>query len=240
MHVDCQPRVRSTTAASMFFDDWTTSEKSGMPDGSLLPLVLFWTELLSTAPDAAELQIQLVRRKYELERKWATADEPYIPQDAWHRNIHVDACSFEVSEQSRLMLSLHASFEAEPLEDGMDHPADEIIRGALRDAKDDRVFHWIKESCLDAKRSSFAASVLRCVGRQMYPGSEAWRTELVRCALDMEDVEIRGAAIQAAEFWGGPDICEVLKAHDEPLQWLRNYVRDVIEDLREQGCSWLG
>ena len=49
----------------------------------------------------------------------------------------------------------------------------------------------------------------------------------------MNDVEIRDAALQAAEFWGGLDMRNLLKirVQTEPLSWLRDYMQDVIEDL---------
>ncbi len=130
---------------------------------------------------------------------------------------------------------LYASFETKPLEDGIDHPAENIICGAIRSRDDDRVFDWLYRVCLDAEYPTFSASVLRCLGRQMHPGTELWHTELVRRALATDfDVEIRDAALQAAEFWGGSGIRDILKikVQTEPLQWLRNYMQDVIEDLR--------
>ena len=137
-------------------------------------------------------------------------------------------------ERARLLYPLRAAFEAEPVEDGMDHPAEEIIREALHCTEDQRgVLEWLRTFSLDAERPNFAASVLRCLGRQARPGTDSWRTALVRSALIMDDAEIRDAAVQAAESWGGQDMRNVLEAHNEPLDWLRNYVRDVIEDLGE-------
>ena len=61
------------------------------------------------------------------------------------------------------------------------------------------------------------------------------RVELVRDGLATEGVEIRDAAVQAAEAWGDLGMVEVLESHREPVAWLRDYVRSVIDDLaREQ------
>ena len=141
-----------------------------------------------------------------------------------------------VDQEGLLHLSvlLHASFEAKPLEDGIDHPAENIIRGAIQSTDDDHVFDWLYRACLDVEHPTFSASVLRCLGRQMYSGTELWRTKLVQRALAIDDVEIRDAALQAAEFWGGSGIRDILKVkvQTEPLQWLQNHMHDVIEDLR--------
>ena len=66
-----------------------------------------------------------------------------------------------------------------------------------------------------------------------FPGTSLWRSELVRDALDLDDVEIRDAAVQAAELWGDRDMLPVLKSHSEPEPWLRDYICDVIDDLGE-------
>ena len=64
-----------------------------------------------------------------------------------------------------------------------------------------------------------------------YLGTSSWRSELVRNALALDDVEIRDAAVQAAELWDDPHILPVLKSHYEPESWLRDYISDVIDDL---------
>ena len=50
----------------------------------------------------------------------------------------------------------------------------------------------------------FAASVLRCLGRQEYLGTSSWRSELVRDALALDDVEIRDAARSSSGIMGRP------------------------------------
>ncbi|MYA17037.1 MAG: hypothetical protein F4Z28_09845 [Gammaproteobacteria bacterium] len=134
-------------------------------------------------------------------------------------------------EQMRLANKLHAAFETEPLEDGMHHEAEEIIEQVLQSGEDPRILNWLKDFSLDDTQPAFAASVLRCLGRQEYLGTSSWRSELVRDALALDDVEIRDAAVQAAESWDDPHILPVLKSHSESESWLRDYISDVIDDL---------
>ena len=47
----------------------------------------------------------------------------------------------------------------------------------------------------------------------------------------MENVEMRDAAVQAIESWGERDLIDVLRTHQEPEPWLREYIQDVIDDL---------
>ncbi len=139
----------------------------------------------------------------------------------------------ECRVQKRLEDKLRAAFEEDPLEDGMHHPAEKIIADALRGTDDSKVLTWLKAFSLDSARASIAASVLQCLGRQDHPGTERWRVGLVRDGLAARDVEIRDAAVQAAELWGDRGMLTVLSAHTEPEPWLRDYVRDVAGDLGE-------
>ena len=133
--------------------------------------------------------------------------------------------------QERLAAKLRVSFEDEAVEDGMYHPAEKIIAEALLSAKDQPLLDWLRAFCTDASQPSFAASALRCLGRHDSLGTVSWRVGLVRDGLAIDDVEIRDAAVQAAESWGDSDFLEVLKLHSEPEPWLRQYILDVIDDL---------
>ena len=162
--------------------------------------------------------------------------------DTWF-DMLVDVVCFEAAtaehdlidehEQTRLAHKLHAAFEIEPLEDGMLHKAEEIIGQALQSGEGERILDWLRAFSLDAMQPVFAASVLRCLGRQENLGTSSWRSELVRDALALDDVEIRDATVQAAELWDDRDILPVLKSHSEPEPWLRDYICEVIDDLGE-------
>ena len=181
------------------------------------PLISFMP--LAASRDSVELQIKNIEQK--LQSTWAITDQLRALRDVIQRLLH-------------LRDLLYASFEAEPLEDGIDHPAEDIIGDAIWSTDDALVFDWLYRACLDVEHPTFSASILRCLGRQIRPGTESWRTELVREALTIDDAEIRDAALQAAEYWGGLKMRYLLEAkvQTEPLQWLRNYMHDVIEDLR--------
>ena len=114
--------------------------------------------------------------------------------------------SVEDRKQDRLAAELWAALEADPFEDGMRHPAEEIIEEALRSRESQRVLEWLKDLSLDTTHPSFSAEVLRCLGRQTHPGTASWRAGLVRDGLAVDDVEMRDAAVRAAEWWGDPDM----------------------------------
>ena len=133
--------------------------------------------------------------------------------------------------QQHLASRLVASFEENPFEDGMRHSAEGIVVEALRSVHDQRILDWLRDFCRDDSQPSFAASVLRCLGRNGSVGTVSWRVELVRDGLTVDNVEIRDAAVQAAESWGDSDTLDVLRSHSEPEPWLQQYIFDVIEDL---------
>ena len=132
--------------------------------------------------------------------------------------------------RERLAIKLWSSFENEPVEDGMEHPAEKIIADAMRFSPNRQVLAWIREMSTDVSEPSFAASVMKCLARQDAPGSSNWRADVVRSGLDADDIEIRDAAVQAVEEWADTGLLEFLKLHKEDETWLRNYISDVIED----------
>lgn len=133
--------------------------------------------------------------------------------------------------RQRLQDRLRVSLDAEPLEDGMDHPAESVIAAALDSEDLDTVLRWIRSFCLDSSNPAFAAAVFVCVARQPAVGTAKWREELVRGGLAVDDVEVRDAAMQAAEYWADAGLRHVLSAHSEPVGWLDEYRRGVMDDL---------
>ena len=131
-------------------------------------------------------------------------------------------------DQVALYNELYRAFENEPFESGITHSIEQIIEHALMDSC---TLDWFIEFCTDESHPAFASVVLRCLGHLPDVGHKSWRDELICISLESSDVEIRDAAVQAAESWGGEGIIEILKAHQEPETWIREYIEDVINDL---------
>ena len=136
-------------------------------------------------------------------------------------------------EKIQLETKLDIAFEANPLEDGIVHQAEQIIDNALRlSVNQDHLLDFLADMTVNIKHPDFAASVLRCLSR-LQLGKSTWRTKILQSALTSEDVEIRDTAVEAAETWQDIELRGVLQRHNESAPWLRNYIGDVIADLGE-------
>lgn len=128
---------------------------------------------------------------------------------------------------------LSSAYESEPIEDGIDHPSEVVIEKALHSPEHHNVLQLLRGFALDKHNPGFSSSVLRSLCRISQPGTSSWRADLIRSALLIDDVQIRDAAIQAAEHWGGSAISKVLAQHHEPIPWLHQYAKNVLRDLSE-------
>ena len=55
-------------------------------------------------------------------------------------------------------------------------------------------------------------------------------------ALKHKNIEVKECAIRAFESWGGEDSLRILENIEESEGWLRNYIDNVIEDIRAEIC----
>ncbi len=130
----------------------------------------------------------------------------------------------------QLEARLRMAFEDRPVEDGINHPAERIIDDALQSVDVQLHLEWLRTLSVDTGSPDLASSVLRCLGRQQ-PGTPAWRAEVVRAVLATDDVEMRDAAVQAAESWGGVEMRNALQSHHETVRWLHACVEDVLKEI---------
>ena len=106
-----------------------------------------------------------------------------------------------------------------------------MIDEALNSTNRQYVYEWISELATDLDKPVMAASLLRCLSRRAFDSGE-WCVKIVQSALASDHLEMRDAAVQAAESWAGAEIRKVLEQHSENVSWLRDYIKDVINDLK--------
>ena len=232
MLVDFEASVSSTTPRFNFsaFSEVHLSDAVDVNGSVALPAS--GRKSVPFSSDAARLTRRVVEvwRKLVAERADTSFHETIPGASLFPAVIDTVAFSVEGAEKERLEFGLKAAFDAEPLEDGVNHPAEQIIGEALRSVDRSHILACLEALSVDAEHPGFSASVLRCLSR-LQPGTSAWRAEVVRAALNADDVEMRDAAVQAAESWGGTEIRDVLRRHVEAISWLRVCIEDVVDDL---------
>lgn len=121
---------------------------------------------------------------------------------------------------------LISAIRSEPVEDGVQHPAEKLILTFARQYGPEGVRSALRE--VDSRR--LTAEFLRLLAR-VTPLDAASRLVIVSDALSSSDLEIRDAGVQAAESWNDPALAPVLRAHKESVRWFADYVSRVAAEL---------
>jgi hypothetical protein len=122
---------------------------------------------------------------------------------------------------------LRTAIEAEPMEDGITHPGEDIVAEIVATYGADALTDFI----LETEPPALAAVLLRLFGRFSRP-AEPVRRRLANYALQSESVELRDALVQAVELWEDKEMIGLIAAQAEPVPWLADYIRRVAEELR--------
>lgn len=130
------------------------------------------------------------------------------------------------------VVPLLSSIEEEPVEDGYDHPAEEILAIALS-TRSDEVLEWFRSFMSTSHKSSLVASVLTCLGRVKEDTCPNWGYELAANGLKHRSAEVRDAAVQLLELWEGDQALIILTKHEESVDWLDDYIKGVISYLQK-------
>lgn len=125
------------------------------------------------------------------------------------------------------------ALEQEPVEDGMKHPVEEVLAEAFR--LTDQAPGWVHRVFVDLlDNPALAAGLLRCLGRIGYGAVGPGGAGMVIIGLGHKSAAVREAAIVAIEHWARPELTSLLDSHRDPVQWLADYVRQVVRDLSDR------
>lgn len=115
------------------------------------------------------------------------------------------------------------------VEDGKDHPSDDLVRSAV-----------LQQGCVAKARLAsliltsdvcWRADLLRSVGRLPKALAGNWGYILMAAALKDNDLRLRDAAICALESWGDRRAAKILASHADPIPWLAAYAHSVASEL---------
>lgn len=122
--------------------------------------------------------------------------------------------------------AIEHSVRLECIEDGVSHPAESRAREHVKRFGFDTLF----DAATNARSSAHAGEMIKLCGRLDNVGGPQ-RLRLVVWGLGSSSVEVRESTVQAVENWGAQELTPLLRNHDEPVDWLRDYLRDVVRDL---------
>jgi predicted HAD superfamily Cof-like phosphohydrolase len=126
---------------------------------------------------------------------------------------------------------LLSTLRAEPVENGVGHHAEELLKSAFMTAPEPTAMRTQSLFTELLGNPAVAAGLITCVGRLRFELVRDVAGSLVVGGLAQANVEIREAAIGAIEQWGGKHFVPILEKHIEPETWLATYVDKVLRDL---------
>jgi hypothetical protein len=124
------------------------------------------------------------------------------------------------------LAALFTAVDEEPVEDGVVHRAEAALAAHIAEFGATTL---VEHACSTSKAMRCAA-LLRLLSRVSQLDAEQ-RRSVVRRGLASNSVEIRDAAVQAAETWEDAALAELLRQHRDPVSWLSDYAERVAFDL---------
>lgn len=113
----------------------------------------------------------------------------------------------------------------------MTHPSEEDLSKYIKRYGDVGAETLIQKTLWKAPNVRMYADLIKLLSHCPFVSMD-FRRRTVHRGLTSDDLEVRDAAITAAENWEGTDLADILAAHDEKEGWLREYMERVIVNLR--------
>ena len=115
----------------------------------------------------------------------------------------------------------------------------DLMNHTLENSDSDEL-EQILDIITNGEDDQFKTYILKCLRIMDYwPGTEEWRIAIVEAALKSDSVEVRDEAAESVEEWGweSDKMLDVLKNHNEPVRWLKDYNNKLIEMVEEDRLS---
>src|SRR3989344_470332 len=121
--------------------------------------------------------------------------------------------------------------KSEPFEDGMTHPAEEIISEFLREPRGQEQIEKLFDNYYE-KETYFAQGIIHCLRYINLREISSVGYSIAKKGLKHEDGMIRQLSVSELENWAGEEALNILTTHNESNPLLRRYISKVIADLR--------
>ncbi|WP_457653012.1 hypothetical protein, partial [Rhodocaloribacter sp.] len=139
-------------------------------------------------------------------------------------------------DQNHFIEEIIRLFEEERVEDGFVHPAENLLRKALREYPSSALSE-IKNAFYDHLQThpDISASLLECLGGLMDLSIDEWAFPMAVSALQCNSIELREAGVRFFEIRGGKAAIDALLEHlpAESIPWMKSYIEGVIADISE-------
>lgn len=127
-----------------------------------------------------------------------------------------------------------AELENSDFEFGYFNEADKFIRDQM-DINSSVTKEWLNKMFLEYfNNSKILEGIIRIISNmkreEIFPQGQV----MALAALSHRDVVIKECAIRSFEYWGGKDSIEILENIVTGIKWLDDYIRDVINDIKEE------
>jgi len=179
---------------------------------------------------------ELLRKMENIKNDSSSAESPHLEFSHFLRSSTLKRVSPNSGLYERQILLLESQIlsrlEADPVEDGSSHPAEDIISTLIENLgifANDWIFKKLSTDCWG---TSIKAEFLHLLARQ-YSSSKDWRCRVVQLCLSSPCIELRDSAIRAIETWDDVGLITCLQAHKEQCTWLADYIQRVIQDLED-------
>ena len=130
------------------------------------------------------------------------------------------------SAARRSIASFDQILDTAAVESGYDHPSEAYLANHLDVFGEEGLWDAVRRHDEPAR----AATWLRILGRSDRL-SHRLRAELLVWGLRSSSVDVRDAAVQAAENWSDRRLVGVLRGHVEPVDWLQEYASGVVRGM---------
>lgn len=120
------------------------------------------------------------------------------------------------------------SVSRDTVEDGFDHPAEDIIKRALENQEEETSL-WLRTLVSGDRSGSLIAPVVQCTGRVVEEACPRWALDLFHEALSHDDPEVREAAVVALEGCEADEAIAILEKHEETEPWLKSYIQKILQ-----------
>lgn len=158
----------------------------------------------------------------------------YQDLERWEKAIKVTKDDYSKDpEQQRtdILGDLNRAFSQHHLEDGTDHPAEDILIQAMETLGEDPMLLWLSAHIAHPE-SKYVEELIICLGRIPKAGTPQWRASIVEEGLRSNDLGTREAALGAADAWQDPEIIQVLRQHQEPDKLTAKYIRELLQQAQ--------